>query len=227
MLSAILFDLDGTLVNTDPLHFQTWQKVLTDFGLFIDRHFYNKYISGRLNAEIVKDILPQLPQEEGLKVAEAKEALFRDLATQLQPTPGLQELLDWSDKLQLKQAVVTNAPRENARFLLEVLGLSTVFPLVILAEDASKGKPDPAPYQLALTRLEIKSYNAIGFEDSPSGLRSSTGAGIRSIGIASNHEPEHLLNAGAEQVIKDFQDLNLWEWLNKEGSRMEAGNSKQ
>jgi HAD superfamily hydrolase (TIGR01509 family) len=213
MLSAILFDLDGTLVNTDPLHFLTWQEVLREFGMTIDRDFYNKNISGRLNAEIVRDILPQLPIEEGLKIAGDKEARFRQLGSQLKPLEGLLRLLDWSASQQLKQAVVTNAPRENAQFLLNTLKLNSVFSTVVLAEEAAEGKPHPAPYFLTLNRLNVNSESAIAFEDSPSGILSATRAGIYTIGVASTHNPQHLLNAGAKMAIADFTDPQLWDCL--------------
>jgi HAD superfamily hydrolase (TIGR01509 family) len=213
MLSAILFDLDGTLVNTDPLHFLTWQEVLSNFGMSIDRVFYQKHISGRLNAEIVRDILPQLPLEEGLKVADAKEARFRQLGGALQPIAGLLNLLDWSTTRQIERAVVTNAPRANAQFLLDALKLNSAFSTVILAEEASRGKPDPAPYNLALKRLNVNSNAAIAFEDSTSGILSATRAGLYTIGVASTHDPQQLLEAGAKMAISDFTEPQLWEWL--------------
>ena len=213
MLSAILFDLDGTLTHTDPLHFFTWQQVLMEFGLSIDQVFYNHYISGRINAEIVQDILPQLTPEQGSQVAVDKEARFRRLGEQLQPLPGLIKLLEWTAASGLKQAVVTNAPRANAEFMLEALQLTATFPLVVLAEEASQGKPDPAPYLLALSRLGVNCQEAIAFEDSPSGVRSAVGAGLLTVGVASTHQPEVLKNAGATLVIADFTEPALWEWL--------------
>ena len=213
MLSAILFDLDGTLTHTDPLHFFTWQQVLREFGLSIDQVFYNHYISGRLNAEIVQDILPQLTPEQGSQVAVDKEERFRRLGEQLQPLPGLVKLLEWTAASGLKQAVVTNAPRANAEFMLEALQLTATFPIVVLAEEASQGKPDPAPYLLALSRLGVNCQEAIAFEDSPSGVRSAVAAGLLTVGVASTHEPTVLQNAGATLVIADFTEPALWEWL--------------
>lgn len=213
MLSAILFDLDGTLANTDPLHFLTWQDTLTEFGLTIDRAFYQKHISGRLNSEIVKDILPQLPHSQGLAVADAKEARFRELGRQLQPLAGLTTLLNWTKARQLKQALVTNAPRENARFMLDVLNLESAFSTVVLAEDVDRGKPYPDPYQLALKRLEVTPDSAIAFEDSPSGIRSAVAAGLTTIAVASTHDRDRLLDVGAQMVISDFTDPVLWQWL--------------
>lgn len=156
MLFAILFDLDGTIVNTDPIHYIAWQQKLADHGIEIDEAFYQSRISGRLNPEIVKDILPQLSDAEGLKFADEKEALFRELAPNLKPLNGFAELLAWTDAHKLKRALVTNAPRANAEFMLEVLGIKEAFEIVVLAEDCTAGKPDPTPYQVALSQLGIK-----------------------------------------------------------------------
>ncbi|MBE9168481.1 HAD-IA family hydrolase [Pleurocapsales cyanobacterium LEGE 06147] len=222
MLSAILFDLDGTLVNTDPLHFAIWQDLLTQFKLDIDRNFYQQHISGRTNAEILQDILPQLSFQEASQFALDKEIRFRELAQELQPMPGLERMLAWIETNNLKTAVVTNAPRDNAIHMLDVLQLSSVFPLVILAEDAPPGKPDPAPYQLALSRLNVESKEAIAFEDSASGIRAAVGAGIFTIGVASTHPPESLVEAGATMVIKDFTSDNLWQFIERKISIAEV-----
>ncbi|NEO33414.1 MAG: HAD-IA family hydrolase [Symploca sp. SIO3C6] len=213
MLTAILFDLDGTLANTDPLHYQVWQDILRNYGLEIDEIFYQTQISGRTNQEIIRDILPSLSLEAAQQLAEHKEALFRQLGLQLKPLPGLTKMLAWTEELRLKRAVVTNAPAPNAQFMLSVLGLSDTFETVVLAEEAAAGKPDPAPYQLALQRLGVNPESVITFEDSPSGIRSSVGAGIRTIGIASTHKPEKLCSAGAMMAVPDFTDEQLWLWL--------------
>ncbi|BAY93618.1 MULTISPECIES: HAD family hydrolase [unclassified Tolypothrix] len=214
MLFAILFDLDGTIVNTDPIHYIAWQQKLADHGIEIDEAFYQSRISGRLNPEIVKDILPQLSDAEGLKFADEKEALFRELAPNLKPLNGFAELLAWTDAHKLKRALVTNAPRANAEFMLEVLGIKEAFEIVVLAEDCTAGKPDPTPYQVALSQLGIKADQAIALEDSPSGIRSAVAAGIRTLGIASTHDPKILLEVGAFIAIPDFTSLQLWTLLN-------------
>jgi beta-phosphoglucomutase len=214
MLAAILFDLDGTIVNTDPLHYQAWREMLLSYGVEIDETFYKSRISGRLNPEIVKDILPQLSPSAGQEVAEEKEALFRQLAPHLQPLSGFSELLAWTETHQLKRALVTNAPRLNAEFMLEILGITAAFHTIVLADDCIAGKPDPAPYQVALKNLGITAENAIALEDSPSGIRSAVGAGIRTIGITSTQSPQVLREIGAFMTIPDFTDLQMWTFLN-------------
>jgi beta-phosphoglucomutase len=210
MLTAILFDLDGTLVNTDSLHYQTWQEILRDYGLEIDQTFYKARISGRLNPIIVQDLLPQLSLEAGQQLADNKEARFREMGLSLTPLAGLLDLLAWIDTHGLKKAVVTNAPRENVNFVLEVLKLADTFDKVVLAEEATAGKPDPASYQLVLSQLGISPKDAIAFEDSPSGIHAAVGAGVYTIGVASTHDPKHLLEAGATIVIPDFTAKQLW-----------------
>ncbi|BAY63676.1 HAD family hydrolase [Calothrix brevissima NIES-22] len=214
MLAAILFDLDGTIVNTDPIHYLAWQQKLASYGIEIDEAFYKSRISGRLNPEIVKDILPQLSSAEGQIFADEKEALFREMAANLQPLNGFAELIAWTEAHQLKRALVTNAPRLNAEFMLEVLGIKEAFQTVVLAEDCIAGKPDPTPYQVALNQLGIQAQDAIALEDSPSGIRSAVAAGIRTIGIASTHDPKVLLEVGAFIAIPDFTNLQLWTLLN-------------
>ncbi len=211
MLKAILFDLDGTLANTDPLHFKIWQDILQEHGIEMDHDSYKAQISGRQNPEIIQDFLPHLSATASEKLAEEKEALFRERALDLQPLAGFLELLEWIETQQLKTAIVTNAPKKNADFMLKVLKLKERFKIVILGEEMSAGKPDPEPYQFCLKQLNIEAFEAIVFEDSPSGIRSAINAGIETIGVASTHEPELLKQLGVSLVIDDFNHLEMWE----------------
>ncbi|MEB3211892.1 MAG: HAD-IA family hydrolase [Leptolyngbyaceae bacterium] len=207
MLKAILFDLDGTLTNTDPIHYSVWKNLLSDYDIAVDREFYDRYFSGRLNADIIADLLPQLSPEEGAQFSDRKEALFREHAqTELIRLEGLTEFLDWVDRHHLKRAVVTNAPPKNAWFSLDVLQLRDFFEVVVIGEELEHGKPHPMPYEVGLQKVGVEASEAIAFEDSPSGIRSAVSAGILTVGVASTHEPEALTSAGATSVIKDFQD---------------------
>ena len=156
MLKAVLFDLDGTLAHTDPIHFRVWQKVLEPYGLRFDHDFYKAHFSGRLNPDIVQELLPHLSAKAGQELSDYKEACFREAAAEhLQPMPGLLPLLNWLKQQDIAMAIVTNAPRANAEFMLQTLGLQTVFAPVIISDDLPRGKPDPLPYQEALKRLAV------------------------------------------------------------------------
>ena len=214
MLEAILFDLDGTLADTDSIHFAVWQDILVRFDLDLDRNFYRQRISGRTNSKIIKDIIPQLTLEEAWKLATEKEETYRRIANSLKPTPGLDKLLRLTDDMGIKRAVVTNAPEDNAVYMLKVLRLTDTFPTVVMAKDAPPGKPDPAPYQLGLSRLGvIDAQKAIAFEDSAAGIHSAVSAGIYTIGITSSHPAQDLIDAGASMTINDFNHPQLWRLL--------------
>ena len=212
-LAAILYDLDGTLVNTDPVHYQVWRDLLQEFGLEVDETFYQTRISGRLNPVIVQDLLPELSPEAGQQLADQKEARFRALAPLLTPLPGLMTLIQWATHRHLKQAVVTNAPVENVHHMLSALQLQSTFDAVVISDLLGIGKPDPAPYRYALEQCGLTPTQAIAFEDSPSGIRSAVGAGILTIGVASTQEPAALYALGATLVIPDFNAPELWTLL--------------
>jgi HAD superfamily hydrolase (TIGR01509 family) len=206
---ALLFDLDGTLAETDSLHLPTWVDALEPYGVEVDEEFYKERISGRSTGEIVKDLLPDLTDEEGRSIGDAKEASFRERAAELEPLPGLADFIEQGRERGLKIALVTNAPEENVEAILPALELRDFFDGVVLADDVEAVKPDPAPYRAALKKTGVPAEEALAFEDSVSGISSSVAAGIPTVGIASTQDPEKLLGAGAFITAKDFTDPQL------------------
>ena len=209
MYRALLFDLDGTLAETDSLHLPTWVDVLRPYGIEIDEEFYRERISGRSNSKIVEDLLPDLSAEEGRDLADAKEASFRERADELEPLPGLLNFMREVKDRGLSLALVTNAPEENAQTMLLALELREFFDEVVLSDEVGPVKPDPAPYRAALDKLGVAPEEALAFEDSTSGIASSVGVGIPTVGIASTQAPETLEDAGAFIVAADFADPEL------------------
>ena len=209
MYRALLFDLDGTLAETDSLHLPTWVNVLRPYGIEIDEEFYRERISGRSNSKIVEDLLPDLSAKEGRDLADAKEASFRERADELEPLPGLLDFMREAKDRGLSLALVTNAPEENVEAMLLALELREFFDEVVLSDEVGPVKPDPAPYRAALDRLGVAPEEALAFEDSTSGIASSVGVGIPTVGIASTQAPETLEDAGAFMVAADFADPEL------------------
>lgn len=209
MLRALLFDLDGTLADTDALHMPTWVDALEPYGIKVDEEFYRQRISGRLNPDIIEEFLPHLPEEEAQNIADTKEVDFRNRAGELQSLPGLVEFVGESRRRGLSIALVTNAPRENVGTILHGLGLEAYFDVTVLAEEVGVGKPDPEPYLATLEKLGIRADEAIAFEDSTSGIASAVGASIQTVGVATTQPPEKLLDAGAYLVIEDFTDAEV------------------
>ena len=207
MLKAIIFDLDGTLTDSDKVHFQVFQEIFSQRGIALDKALYREKISGHQNAEIVAEFFPELPAAAGEAFSAEKEATFRAIAQdKLTPLPGLLDLLSQIERRGLAKALVTNAPRENAAFMLAALNLRETFHPVVIGDDLPRAKPDPLPYQTALNKLAIAPAEAIVFEDSPTGIRAATGAGILTVGVTTTHPAEKLMAAGASEAIADFAD---------------------
>jgi len=206
---ALLFDLDGTLAETDSLHLPTWVDALEPYGVEVDEEFYRDKISGRSTAEIVRELLPDLTDEQGRSIGDAKEASFRKRASELESLPGLEDFVERGRKRGMRIALVTNAPEENVEAILLALNLRGFFDTVVLADEVEAVKPDPAPYTAALEKTRIPAAEALAFEDSISGISSSVAAGIPTVGIASSQEPAKLLGAGAFMTAQDFTDPQL------------------
>jgi HAD superfamily hydrolase (TIGR01509 family) len=207
---ALLFDLDGTLAETDSLHLPTWADALRPHGVEIDARFFRENISGRSNAKIARDLLPHLSAKDARDLTGAQESSFRERAHELEPLPGLVDFMEEGRRRGLSLALVTNAPRENAEAVLLALELDEkIFDEVVLSDEVGPVKPDPAPYTAALERLGVTPSEALAFEDSTSGIASAVGAGIPTVGIASTQAPQTLEDAGAFMVAEDFTEPEL------------------
>ncbi|WP_068116987.1 HAD family hydrolase [Tropicimonas marinistellae] len=207
MTTALLFDLDGTLIDSDPLHAAVFADMFAARGRTIDFGFYRERIHGRLNAHIFAELCPG---EDAEALADAKEAEYRRrIGEGHPPMAGTTELLDLADSMGWAKAVVTNAPRDNGEAVLEALGIAERIDTLVIGEECERAKPDPAPYAEALRLLEADPQRALAFEDSPPGIRSAVGAGIKTIGLRSLLDDATLRAAGAALTIADFRDPAL------------------
>lgn len=208
-IKALLFDLDGTIAETDSVHFPAWADILRQHGCDVDRAFFQENISGRLNPDIVAQYIPGMSAEDTAVIVEEKEVHFRDRVGDLEPTPGLSDFISVAKGRGLHIALVTNAPRANADAVIDALGIEDHFDPIVVADEVAAGKPDPAPYLEALRRLGVGPDEAIAFEDSKSGIASALAAGIQTVGVASTQSAEYLLGAGAFAVVGDFTAPSL------------------
>jgi beta-phosphoglucomutase len=207
---ALLFDLDGTLTDTDHLHLEAFRILLKDFDRTITLDHYKARIMGHPNDEIMREMFPEEAPERRVVLSDQKEKLFRDRLETLTPTPGVLAVLDWADANGVSYAVVTNAPRANAELMLHGLGLDRRMTTLIIGDELERAKPDPLPYRTGLERLGATPERALAFEDSLPGIRAASGAGIPTYGIRTAHPDAALLGSGAVAAIDDFTDAGLW-----------------
>lgn len=215
MLKALIFDMDGTLVHSDPTHLEAFAEILEPEGVVIDEELYRSSIIGRTNDAIFASLLPHRTVTEHEDFADRKEAAFRRRALDLKPLEGLTDLLDWAEARSIRIALVTNAPVLNATHMLDVLGITDRFAVKVTIEQVARGKPDPLPYLTALERLGIGAEEAIAFEDSPSGMKAAKGAGLFSFGVLTGLTADEMKAVGADGTIETFRDPALWEVLER------------
>jgi len=215
MLSeGLIFDLDGTLTNSDPLHFAAYTGIAKRYGVIIDERCFRDRISGRTNAGICQDLFAHVDPAEYQKIADEKEALFRHLlAGRLRPIAGLGALLAWGEQHGCGLAVVSNAPRLNIVAMLAELKLDKQFHEIVVASELARGKPDPLPYRTALDRLRVPVERAVAFEDAVPGVQSASRAGIVTVGLSTTFGAADLKRAGAMLVVGDYCAPALLEFV--------------
>jgi HAD superfamily hydrolase (TIGR01509 family) len=214
---ALLFDLDGTLVDTDHLHHAAFVAILAERGRELPLGEYRAEIMGQHNAHILERYFPG----EDPAILDRKEAMFRDaLAASVEPIAGVHALLDWAEANAVATAVVTNAPRRNALAMLAAAGLAARLPALVIGEECPRPKPFPDPYQAAMSAVGATPSRSIAFEDSRSGIRAARAAGAHVFGMTTGLTPPELLQAGAHQTIADFTDPALWAFLDQFRARV-------
>jgi phosphoglycolate phosphatase len=207
---ALLFDIDGTLADTDALHLEAFNRILNPHGHVFDHARYTKELQGFSNASISGRFLAEEPPQRQAEIIDEKEAAFRELvAGKIQPLPGLMKLLDRADHAGIPMAAVTNAPRLNAEMLLAGLGIMHRFKAVIIGDELAHGKPHPMPYREGLRAVGAAPNLSLAFEDSRSGIQSATAAGIATIGIRTSLGHDDLIAAGAIMTARSFEDPEL------------------
>ncbi|XP_078438429.1 haloacid dehalogenase-like hydrolase (HAD) superfamily protein [Wolffia australiana] len=226
-IEAILFDIDGTLCDSDPIHYFAFREMLQEIGYNggepITEEFFVKNISGGHNDDLARFLFPDWDFEKAMKFMDDKETLFRRLAIdKLEPVQGLQKLCKWVDDRQLKRAAVTNAPRANAELMISLLGLADFFPVIVVGSECKRAKPYPDPYMTALDLIGASPDNTFVFEDSAAGIKAGVAAGMPVVGLRTRNPEEVLLKAGAAIVIQDFEDQKLWKELEEDERRAAA-----
>lgn len=210
-IQALIFDMDGTLLDNMDVHVQAWLALLARQNIHWDADQFNRATAGLRNPELVARVFG-VPQDDAaaLALADQKEAHYRELMRdQIAPLPGLRALLEAARTRGLKLAVATSAPRDNIPFTLDGLGLAQTFDSVVGADDVQRGKPAPDIFLLAAARLGVPAAACLVFEDAVHGVEAGKRAGMRVIGIATMLPAAQLLAHGADDAIDDYTQFDL------------------
>lgn len=181
---AVIFDMDGVMVQTAPQHFAAWRQVFAEMGREFSKEEFRATF-GRRNQEILRHILGDGISEVQVEVlGRKKEEHYRALVRgEVEAAPGFIPLLEALRDNEFKIAVGTSAPRQNVELILDVLSVRERLDVVVTAEDVDRGKPDPETFLLAAQRCNVEPKGCVVFEDSVAGIEAARAAGMRCIGV--------------------------------------------
>lgn len=201
---AVLWDLDGTLIDSGAHHYQAWVEILADEGVTLSLHQFVSTFGQRNDLVLRQFISPDITRAEIDRIAATKERRYRELVhTQgVRFLPGGAGWLDALRRAGWKQALVTSAPRANVEVIITALGAAPYFDTIVVAEDVTHGKPDPEVFLLAAQRIGAPATDCIVIEDAPAGIEGARRAGMRTIGIG-----EHVKPAGPDLHFDSLEDL--------------------
>jgi len=213
MRYGLIFDMDGVVIDSNPMHKIAWERFLVGKGIHYDDEFFDNVLSGRTGPASLRiiygDELPEDLLEEYLQeVDENYQGILRQ-STEVKPIEGLYEFLDSARVNGYRLGLATSAPPMNIELGLEKLNLEGIFEAVVGKVDVTHGKPHPEVYLTTVQRLGLPVENCIAFEDSRAGIQSALSAGMPVVGIASGHSKEELLEEGASLAVDDFTQLDL------------------
>ncbi len=214
MIEAIIFDFDGTIFNSEPLHFQTYNELLTELaGLTITYDEYLAHYAGISD----KILIPKLLGNHSIKIdidiatlLERKRNAYTEMietSNTITPTPGLAEFLEQVNT-HYKLAICSGSFRKEIDVVLTKIAegkFKDYFTTIVSADSVKQAKPSPEGYLLAAKLLAVDPKNCLAIEDSPTGIQAAKAAGITVIGLASTYPPEKISHA--DNVISDFTEI--------------------
>jgi beta-phosphoglucomutase-like phosphatase (HAD superfamily) len=206
---AIIFDMDGVLIDSEPLHFDVLTEVLAADGQALSRAEYEEFI-GLTNAAMWQTLIARhrLVRSMSDYQTQFDAILLRVLLRPHAPLPGVVALITRGRDLGLRLGVASSSRQVWIDATLRSLGLSEAFDTVVSGDDVERGKPDPRIYLLAAQRLGIAPGRCLAIEDSPNGVQSARAAGMVVLGVRTPYTA-HLHLDGAERIVDSVSDLDL------------------
>ena len=208
-MKAVIFDMDGVLVDTNPHHRTAWREYYQRYGKTLSDEEFVEHVSGKHNSDIVAHLFAgqTLTPDEVQRLSNEKEALFRELyRPDVVPVDGLVDFLRALKSAGIRTAVATSAPVENLDFVIDTLELRPYFDAMLNESMVSRPKPDPEIYQKAMVMLGVEPGESVVFEDSMTGIQAAKASGATVVGVATTQTPDEL-RPFVDDVIRDFREM--------------------
>jgi beta-phosphoglucomutase len=209
---AVIFDMDGVLVDSNPFHLTNWADYLRERGIAFNPQELPRQILGQRNDVAIRAFFgPSLTPEQIDQMGEEIEAGFRRIFRAHAKAPaGLMALMEECRQAAIPMAVASSAMKKNVDLVVGALGIEPYFQVLIDGDQVSRPKPDPEIYLLAAQRLGVEPSRTVAFEDSFIGLAAVHAAGMKCVAIASTFPFEQLRNeTEADWVVRSFEEVNL------------------
>ncbi|HJZ41929.1 MAG TPA: HAD family phosphatase [Bacteroidales bacterium] len=213
MLKAVIFDLDGVVIDSNPFHRLAWEKFLVKRGIPVNEDIFNRVISGTPGDQALRILLGGEITDGQVQMfvneidAEYRESIRNSRA--FAPMAGLREFLEELKKSGIMIALATSAPVENIDLVLSGLELSEFFGVIIGKSQVKNGKPHPEVYLTAMDMLGVQADQCVVFEDSLAGVQAAVNAQIKTLGVLTSETADTLLMAGASTTLSDFAGITL------------------
>lgn len=206
---AVLWDLDGTLIDSEEYHWLSWRETMAAEGILITREQFLASF-GHRNDEILTEWLGASSTGDRLqRISATKEHLFRQLIRErgLSPLPGAREWILQLSRRGWQQAIASSAPRENVETVLSVLDVASHFQAIASAEDVTAGKPDPQVFLIAASRVHTSPSKCIVVEDAVGGIEAARRAGMRCVGVRQTLSADVTVSSLTELPADTFSSL--------------------
>lgn len=209
MLAGVIFDFDGVIVDSHPVHMEAWKALFMAMGKAPGDEELAFVMEGAKREEILQRFLGGLTPEQIELYGAEKERLYQARAGELKLVCGVAGFLEQMDAAGLPVAIATSGSRRRVERTLDAFGLLNRFLAIVTAEDVARGKPDPALFHLAARRLQVAADQILVCEDAAAGVAAAKAAGMKCMAIAANGRRKLLQEAGADLVIEDFTQTGL------------------
>lgn len=209
MYKAVIFDMNGVLINDERIHQEAWRQFIVVHGFQISEDEFTHSVFGRTEKDVFTWLFKkELSDEEVNKYSnERVDIAISIFRPQLKSTPGLLDFLIELRRDKIKIGIATSSRNRYKDFILDGLSIREYFDIVVGAEDIKKGKPDPEIYLLTAQRLQVSPNDCLVFEDSNSGIISAKAAGMIAVGITTTHTSAEL--KGWDFVISSFEGISI------------------